>query len=140
MTLRVYTTPIAERQIASLRGPHKRTFDNFLIQLTRIGCAALDYRLTGEPPLPSLCVKHLRAQDRAVVAFQDDDAWILLVGPHNDADQAADVYTALYTLAGVPAPETPRTKPPCCGTADRAPALDESLIDSLVQRARPRRN
>lgn len=100
MTLRVYATPIADRQIAGLRGPHKQAFDDFLIRLTRIGCAALDYRLTGESPLPSLCVKHLRAQDRAVVAFQDGDAWILLVGPHADADHRADVYTALYAADG----------------------------------------
>ena len=34
------------------------------------GCAALAYRLTGPVPLSQLCVKHLRAALRAVVAFE----------------------------------------------------------------------
>lgn len=104
------------------------------------GCAALGYRLTGDDPLPNLCVKHLRGNDRVVVAFTGDEAWVLLVGPHADGDAAADVYGMLYELAGVPRPAQPRTKPPYCDDDDQQPPeLDEAAISDLVQRVRPRR-
>jgi len=44
------------------------------------GCAALAYRLAGDPPLDHLCVKHLEGHLRVIVAFESDErAWILLV-------------------------------------------------------------
>ena len=130
-------TPVAERQIRGLRGPRRRAYEQFEQALAATGCAALGYRLTGEDPLPQLCVKHLRGADRVVVAFDRRVAWVLLIGPHAAGDQAADVYTTLYELAGITRPEQPRTKPPCCSPADgSAPQLEETVIDELLQRAR----
>lgn len=136
MPVTVRATPTANQQIAGLRGARSKRYEEFERDLAARGCAALGYRLTGDEPLPSLCVRHLRGKDRVVVAFTDDEAWVLLVGPHDEGDKANDVYTALYALAGVPQPSQPRSKPPCCDEDETAPALDESLIDDLVQRAR----
>lgn len=136
MPYSVRATPVAERQIAGLRGARRKAYDQFEQALAQTGCAALDYRLTGADPLPSLCAKHLRGRDRAVVAFADDDPWVLLVGPHAAGDAAADVYGALYELAGVPRPTQPRTKPPCCDDDQAPPALEEVTVDRLIRRAR----
>lgn len=92
----------------------------------------MGYRLTGEQPLNSLCVKHLRGADRVVVAFIDDRAVILLVGPHAEGDKAADVYGQLYDIVGAARPEEERTKPPCCGDDDEPPALGEVDIDVFL--------
>jgi len=129
-------TPTADHQIAGLRGARRKAYDQFEQTLARAGCLALDYRLTGEDPLPRLCVKHLRGSDRAVVAFTGDDVWVLVVGPHAAGDAAADVYGALYELAGVTRPTQPRTKPACCDDDQAPPAFDERRIDDLVRRAR----
>ncbi len=136
MPYSVRATPVAERQIAGLRGARRKAYYQFEQALARGGCSALDYRLTGADPLPSLCAKHLRGSDRAVVAFADDDAWVLLVGPHAAGDAAADVYGVLYELAGVPRPTQPRTKPPCCDDDETRPALEEVTVDRLIRRAR----
>ena len=138
MPITVQTTSIADRQIAGLRGRRRRTYDEFERDLMTRGCAALGYRLTGEEPLSSLCVKHLHGADRVVVAFAADEAWVLIVGPHAEGDKASDVYTALYLLADVPPPSQPRSKPPCCveDEDEVAPEIHESLVDDLVRRAR----
>jgi hypothetical protein len=112
----------------------------FVTELARVGCAALTYRLTGEDPLSLLCVRHLRGQDRALVAFDGDTAWVLLVGPHDAEARRADVYTALYQQAGVTPPEEPRMKPPCCDDDGQPPELDLRVVDHLVRQASPRRN
>lgn len=132
-------TPVATRQAAGLRGPARRTYEGFLDDLAAGGCAAMGYRLTGPDPLPRLCVKHLRAQDRVVVAFPAaDEAWVLLVAPHADDDPGRNVYDLLYQLAGVrPPDQARRTKPPCCDEQDDTPpvlAADE--LDTLVASAR----
>jgi len=121
MPYEVKATPIAQRQIAGLRGPRRKAFDAFVTMLVNEGCRALAYRLTGKEPLPRLCVQHLRAHDRVVVAFEGPTAWVLLVGPHDEGSRRADVYTALYQLAGVDLPEMPRTKPPCRDEDDNRP-------------------
>lgn len=136
MSYEVKATLVAERQIAGLRGPRRRTFDTFVTVLADKGCRALAYRLTGGEPLPRLCVKHLRAKDRVVVAFEGPTAWVLLVGQHDEGDRRADVYTALYQLAGADLPEMPRTKPPCCDEDDQPPSVDGPVLDDLVRRAR----
>lgn len=97
-------TTLAERQITALRGPRRKAFDVFVTELAAVGCAALTYRLTGDDPLRRLYVRHLRGQDHALVDFDGDTAWILLVGPLDAADRRADVYTSLYQLAGVMPP------------------------------------
>lgn len=139
MPYTVRSTRVADRQIAGLRGPRRKAYVEFEQALAREGCAALGYRLTGDDPLPSLCVKHLRVSDRVVVAFSGDEAWVLLVGPHADGDAAADVYGMLYELAGVPRPAQPRTKPPCCDEDRQPPEFDEAAISDLVRRVRPPR-
>lgn len=136
MTYSVRATLVADRQIAGLRGARRRAYDQFEQALARGGCLALDYRLTGADPLPRPCCKHLRGRDRAVVAFAAADAWVLLVAPHAAGDTAADVYGALYELAGVSRPTQPRTKPPCCDDDHSPPQLEEAVVDNLVRRAR----
>jgi len=136
MAYEVKATPIAQRQIAGLRGPRRKAFDAFVAMLVNEGCRALAYRLTGNEPLPRLCVQHLRAHDRVVVAFEGPTAWVLLVGPHDEGSRRADVYTALYQLAGVDLPEMPRTKPPCRDEDDQPPAVDGEVLDDLVRRTR----
>ncbi len=136
MSYTVRATPIAVRQIQGLRGARRKAYDAFEQALAARGCAALRYRLTGADPLARLCVQHLRGKDRAVVAFAGEEAWVLLVGPHEDGDAAADVYANLYEIAGVPAPTQPRTKPSCCDDNEVPPLLDQGAIDDLVRRAR----
>ena len=136
MPYEIKATPVAQRQLAGLRGPRRKTFDAFVTTLVNEGCRALAYRLSGHEPLPRLCVQHLRAKDRVVVAFEGATAWLLLVGPHDEGDRRTDVYTALYQLAGVDPPEVPRTKPPRCDEDDQPPAVDGQVLDDLVRRAR----
>ncbi len=124
---------------AGLRGPARRRYEAFLDDLATQGCAAMGYRLTGPDPLPRLCVQHLRAQDRVVVAFPAvDQAWILLVGPHHDDDPGRNVYDLLYQLAGVAPPEQARrTKPPCCDEqTSTPPPIAANELDTLVDSAR----
>jgi hypothetical protein len=87
----------------------------FLDDLPRRGCAALGYRVTGPDPLERLCVRHLRGEDRVVVAFQGETrAWVLLIGAHRSDDPGADFHEELYRLAGVrPPSDQRRRKPPC---------------------------
>lgn len=137
MPYSVRATVVADRQIAGLRGARRRAYDQFEQALARGGCLALDYRLTGADPLPRLCCKHLRGRDRAVVAFADADAWVLLVAPHAAGDTAADVYGDLYELAGVSRPTQPRTKPrPAATTTTHRLNSEEAVVDNLVRRAR----
>ena len=132
MTFEVVATPNAERDITGLRGARRKAYDEFEVALAASGCRAMGYRLTGEHPLASLCGKHLRGNDRAVVAFVDDAAWVLLVGPHDDGDAAADVYGRLYELLGFEIPVGSRTKPPCCEPSGEPPLLDEVETDAFT--------
>lgn len=136
MPYEVKATPIAVRQIAALRGQRRKVFEAFVRALSIEGCKALGYRLTGAAPLPQLCVKHLRGSDRVVVAFENETAWILLVGPHEEGDRRADIYTALYVLAGVEGPQSPRTKPPCCDEQAQGPVLDFASLEAFIMRAK----
>jgi len=132
-------TPVATMQAGGLRGPARRRYEAFLDDLAAQGCAAMGYRLTGPDPLPRLCVQHLWAQDRVVVAFPAvDQAWILLVAPHRDDDPGRNVYDLLYQLAGVTPPEQARrTKPPCCDEqTSTPPPIAATELDTLVDSAR----
>lgn len=139
MPVEVRLTARSEQQIARLRRRSVARFEQFLDDLAARGCAALGYRLTGPLPLDHLCVRHLDGLLRVVVGFlSPDQAWILLVGPHDDGDPDIDVYTALYELAGVkPADNARRDKPPCCtGTGQvTAPTLGAD-VEALASRAR----
>ena len=138
MAVEVLETPLAEAQATRLRGPAARTYQVFLDDLARRGCAALGYRVTGPDPLERLCVRHLRGEDRVVVAFQGETrTWVLFIGAHRADDPGAYFYEELYRLAGVrPPSHQRRRKPPCCGDGDEPPALDEQAIGDLVVRAR----
>jgi hypothetical protein len=133
----VLETPVAASQVDALRGPRKCAYSAFLLELAANGCAAMSYRLTGPDPLPRLCVRHLRGADRVIVAFeQQDRAWVVLVGPHND-DRESNVYNLLYTITGTPIePSGRRTKPPCCDEDGTAPVSDEDLVIQLARRTR----
>ena len=51
MATRFTLTPLARQQLDELRGRRKLAVADFLIQIESRGCAALDYRLTGDGPL-----------------------------------------------------------------------------------------
>jgi hypothetical protein len=135
-TCEVRITPVAERQVAGLRGPTRKAFEAFAADLAHRGCAALGYRLSGSDVLERICIKHLRGTWRAVVVFPGPTvAWIVLVAEHG-TDPGRNVYDALYLLIGhAPEPEAGRTKPPCCDD-DYPPLVDEPLVDELVARTR----
>jgi hypothetical protein len=71
------------------------------------------------------------------VAFKtEDEAWILMVGPHLRDDPAFDVYALLYALVGVEPPDDEkRTKPPCCDDDSGLPSVLDEEIEDLVERA-----
>jgi hypothetical protein len=135
--IEVVGTRLAVRQAADLRGPAKRAYEAFLDELASSGCRALGYRVTGSLPLNRLCVKHLRAQDRAIVAFESaTKVWVLLVGAHIDDEPERSVYDLLYEVAGVaPEDDEKRTKPPCCGEAGFPPEVEAQMLDDLIERA-----
>lgn len=136
------TTLISDRaaqQVSNLRKKERRSYDQFLVTLRAQGCAALNYRLSGDDLLTKICVAHLAGPLRVVVAFSAHNvANIILVGPHDNSDPFMDVYTQLYALAGLTAPPTAeRTKPPCCDADDgRPPIPNEDLLVDLTTRAR----
>ncbi len=70
-----------------------------------------------------------------MVAFVEDTAWVLLVGPHDEGDRVADVYARLYELLGVDVPQGARTKPHCCGETGEPPQLSETETDPFNVRA-----
>jgi hypothetical protein len=132
-------TERAAQQVGQLRRKERRSYDQFLLDLRARGCAALNYRLTGDDLLSKVCVAHLAGALRVIVAFPSHNvATILLVGPHADQDPFVDVYSQLYELAGLAEPPAgKRTKPPCCGAGDgRAPTLDGEVLADLLDRAR----
>ncbi|GAA4890602.1 hypothetical protein GCM10023222_58160 [Saccharopolyspora cebuensis] len=107
-------TRLAQRQRDRLRGAVLRSYTNWLSQLKREGCRAMDYRMTGGG-VEHLCVKHLRDNWRAIVAFHSrHHAVLLLLGQHLDRSPELDVYTQLYRLADIDRPDGQRTKLPCC--------------------------
>jgi hypothetical protein len=101
----VLATPRAEQQISGLGRKQAKTLDTFLDELAANGCRALAYRLSGNPPVDHLCVKHLGGPLRVVVAFETPQrAWVLLVGPHDDQDAALNIYGELYRLLSTEPP------------------------------------
>ncbi|MFD1044109.1 hypothetical protein ACFQ1S_00110 [Kibdelosporangium lantanae] len=129
--------------MAGLRAAHRRHYNKWIDQLKAEGCKALGYRLTGDI-VDRLCVRHLRANIRVIVAFETPElAWILLIGPHDNSDPGIDIYTIIYQALDTPIPSEKRIKPPCCDGTDQLPPgwgdhIDE-LIDSIVAFTRSRR-
>ncbi|WP_440069299.1 hypothetical protein [Streptosporangium sp. OZ121] len=136
MKTEAYLSVLAEKQAETLRGADLRAFVAFVGDLEARGCAALGYRLTGELPVNRLCVKHLRAAMRVVVAFEGlGRSWILMLGPHDERNRTHDVYTSLWQVCGLHEPPVgERTKPACCDGDGAGPNLTE--IDDLVARCR----
>jgi hypothetical protein len=122
-------TPLARQQLDGLRGRRKLAVADFLIQVESRGCAALDYRLTGDGPLERICVKHLDGAWRVVVSFDAlEHVWVLLIGPHDRGDPDRDVYTTLYRMLGSTAPTARRRKPACCDDTGLPPVYKEAEL------------
>ena len=139
MAIEVFEAPLAQRQSAALRGKHKKAYQDFLDQLNVLGCAALGYRLYGEGVLERICAKHLFGSTRVLVAFDaSGSAWVLLIGPHDEGNQAVNIYDALYRLVGVDPPDiSARTKPPCCAEEDgEPPVVADHELAGLASRVR----
>jgi hypothetical protein len=132
----VLATPRAEQQIAARDRRQSKALAGFLNDLAASGCRALTYRLAGPTPLDHLCVKHLSASLRVVVAFESRQrAWVLLVGPHDD-DQILNVYAELYRLLGVDPPDAAgRRKPPCRDELDELPPVLGDSLNEVIDRA-----
>jgi hypothetical protein len=129
----VLVTARAKQQFAALTGKETKQLNTFFDDLANRGCAALTYRLSGQPPLDHVCVKHLRAELRVVVIFQSPyRALIVLVGVHS-RDATVDVYGELYRLLGTqPEDDAGRTKPPCCDELDQLPPVLGNLADEIL--------
>jgi hypothetical protein len=141
VSIEVIATPRANQQIAGLDRTHSRLFSDFLDDLAARGCHALSYRLSGPSPVDHICVKHLRATLRVIVAFEESDkAWIILVGRHDDQDPVLNVYAELYRLLGVEPPDSAgRDKPPCCDeSADLPPVLGDTVTEFVGRASRVR--
>ncbi|MGZ3140482.1 hypothetical protein ACVDFE_00395 [Lentzea chajnantorensis] len=133
MAVEVVATKLAKAQIDSLRSKDSTAFATWQEDLKNRGCAALGYRLTGDV-VDRLCVRHIRGQLRAVVAFESPTyAVVLLVGPHDDRDPGIDVYTRLYQALDIPIPTKPRTKPACCGDMNDAPTWGDEIVDLMAR-------
>jgi hypothetical protein len=133
--LEVLLSPRADQQYARLSRRQQRTFDQFLDMLAAEGCAAMAYRLAGEPPIKHLCVKHLDGNLRVIVAFESTErAWVLLIGTH-DTSSSANIYDELYEQQGVEPQDAKRTKPPCCDEVEQLPPVFGDLVDNVLDRA-----
>jgi hypothetical protein len=98
-----------------------------LFRLELEGCAAADYRLSGDA-VDRICSLHLYGRFRALVCFPDNESiLILLVGEHLRG-HPDDVYDSLYELLGIATPEARRAKPPCCD-GEGEPPVDPDLVD-----------
>jgi len=134
VSLRVTITPTGRRSVEALRGKVRKSFDAAVKRLAAEGCAAGDYRLTGED-IEHICAIHLYGRHRALIAFPDEaSVVILLVGEHLADDPELDIYRSLYRLLQLPEPSTKRTKPPCC-REDGEPPVAPELFDRFREAA-----
>ncbi|SFT60041.1 hypothetical protein SAMN04487904_104181 [Actinopolyspora lacussalsi subsp. righensis] len=70
MTVDVEITSIAQQRRKVLRNKHAKHFEQWLEELKRDGCRALQYRLTGDL-VERVCVRHLTGPLRVIVAFHN---------------------------------------------------------------------
>jgi hypothetical protein len=130
VSFRVSATPTAKRQADALRGKAAKAYEEALLRLEAEGCAAADYRLTGEV-VDRICSAHLYGSYRALVCFPDEESVVIaLVGEHSRGS-SDDVYDAVYELLGIDEPTAKRTKPPCC-EEDGGPPVDPELFDRML--------
>jgi hypothetical protein len=130
---RVSLTPTARRQADALRGKAAAAYGEMIERLAAEGCAAADYRLTGDT-VNRICALHFYAKYRALVCFPEEGhAVLVLIAEHDRGSK--DVYAALYELLGMSQPKGKRSKPPCCDD-DGEPPIDPELLDRLVTAAK----
>jgi hypothetical protein len=133
VSFRVSATPTAKRQADALRGKAARAYEDALLRLEAEGCAAADYRLTGEI-VDQICSLHLYGRYRALVCFPDETSVVVaLVGEH-DRGSSDDVYGTVYELLAIDEPKAKRTKPPCCEEGG-GPPVDPELFDQMLRAA-----
>jgi hypothetical protein len=134
MTFDVWPTPIASDDLDGLPNDVDKVVEQKIRELESKGCAAADYRLSGED-VEHICIVILPRRHRMVIAFPaEEEVTILLVGPHNEADTAVDVYTRLYEVLGIDVPTDKRRKPACCTGAE--PSVDGDLVDEFLERSK----
>lgn len=135
MSFQVSITPTGQRSVKALRGKARKSFDAAVQRLASEGCAAGDYRLSGEV-VEHICSLQLYGLHRALVCFPDDESVVvLIVGEHRDSYPKLDVYRSLYRLLELPEPPAKRTKPPCCDESGKPP-VDPNLLDHFHDRAK----
>jgi hypothetical protein len=130
---RVSLTPTARRQADALRGKAAAAYGEIVERLAAEGCAAADYRLTGDT-VNRIRTLHFYARYRALVCFPEEEhVVVVLIAEHDRGTK--DVYAALYELLRMSQPTGKRSKPPCCGE-DGEPPVDPEMLDRLVTAAK----
>jgi hypothetical protein len=133
VSFRVSATPTAKRQADALRGKAAKAYEDALLRFEAEGCAAADYRLTGQT-VDRICSAHLYGNYRALICFPDEESVVIaLVGEHSRGS-SDDVYGSVYELLGIDEPIGKRTKPPCC-EEDGGPPVDPGLLDQMLRAA-----
>jgi hypothetical protein len=126
VSLRVSLTPSAKRQADALRGKAAKAYEGALIRLEAEGCAAADYRLSGEV-VDRICSLALYGRYRALVCFPEEERVVVVAVAEHLRGDPEDVYGSLYELLEIPEPTAKRTKPPCCDEGGKAPVNPELL-------------
>lgn len=127
----VWFTPIGREDYTELRADIRSQVDAAKAALEQRGCAAADYRLSGEhDELGHICVVHLARDWRVILGFPaPSEVTILLIGRHLRG--ARSIYRRLYRLLDVSEPPDERKKPPCCGEGGEPP-VDAELVERIV--------
>jgi hypothetical protein len=126
----VWRTPIGEQDYRKLRADVKRAVEAKEKALEREGCAAADYRLSGELA-DRFCSLHLMRDWRMVIGFPSpSEVAVLVIGRHVRGSRL-DVYGRLYRGLGIGVPSTQRKKPPCCDETETAP-VDTDAVERIV--------
>jgi hypothetical protein len=100
---------------------------SILERLSKEGCRAAAYALSGPPPWPHLCAVHFDGW-RVVVAFPaDDEVTIVKIAKH---DPDTDPYRELAGELELPISTAERTKPPCCDP-DGEPPVNPQLVEDV---------
>jgi hypothetical protein len=133
-SVRVSETPTAHRQAKALRGKVANTYRRALERLEVEGCAAADYRLTGEI-VERICSLHLHGRYRALVCFPEEESVVVVLVAEHERGAAGDAYGSLYEILNIAEPTGRRNKPPCCVESGEPP-VDPELFDRLLEAMR----
>lgn len=133
MSFRVSATPTAKRQADALRGKAAKAYEDALLRFEAEGCAAADYRLTGQT-VDRICSAHLYGNYRALICFPDEESVVIATVGEHSRGSSDDVYGVVYELLGIDEPIGKRTKPPCCD-AEGGPPVDPELLDQMLHAA-----